>query len=182
MAKENILEGKLILAVDDEMDILSTIEELLEGCTIHKATNHYSAQQYLQSYNYSIVILDIMGVDGFTLLRIAVAKKFPTVIITAHALSPESLEKAIKLGAVSFLPKEALAELKSHLEDVISREGRSAWKEVLEKLQGLFSRRFGADWKEKNEFFKEFEEELKKSTDSEPATRSYAKRNKNLKK
>jgi len=90
-----------------------------------------------------------------------VSRQFPTVMLTAHALSPESLKKSIKLGAVSFLPKEKISELNLFLEDVVLGEGKPVWEKLFDKLGGYFSKRFGPDWKEKDRFFKEFEEKLK---------------------
>jgi hypothetical protein len=104
-----------------------------------------------------------MGVNGFELLKNAVSRGFPTVMLTAHALSPESLKKSIKLGAISFLPKEKISELTSFLEDVITDGGKPVWQKLFDRLGGYFNKRFGPDWKEKDRFFKEFEEELKKS-------------------
>ena len=92
----------------------------------HKASDYVAALQYLLSYTYDIVILDVMGVDGFDILRKSVSRGFPTVMLTAHALSSESLKRSIKLGAVSFLPKEKLLEIQSFLEDVVlSGDSRS---------------------------------------------------------
>jgi DNA-binding NtrC family response regulator len=163
MASESPLKDKIILVVDDEPDVLETVEEELDMCLIHKATDYDTALQYLLSYTYDIVILDIMGVNGFELLKNSVSREFPTVMLTAHALSPESLKKSIKLGAVSFLPKEKISELKTYLEDVVLGEGKSAWNKLFEKMEDFFNKRFGPDWKEKDKFFKEFEQELKKS-------------------
>jgi len=163
MASESPLKDKIILVVDDEPDVLETVEEELEMCLVHKATDYDTALQYLLSYTYDIVILDIMGVNGFELLKNSVSRGFPTVMLTAHALSPESLKKSIKLGAVSFLPKEKISELRSYLEDVVLGEGRSAWTKLFDKMGDFFSKRFGPDWKEKDKFFKEFEQELKES-------------------
>jgi len=161
MAKKSALQDKVILVVDDEPDVLETVEEELDMCLIHKATDYDTALQYLLSYTYDIVILDIMGVNGFELLKTAVSREFPTVMLTAHALSPDSLKNSIKLGAVSFLPKEKLSELTSFLEDVVFGEGKPVWEKLFDKLGGYFSKRFGPDWKEKDRFFKEFEEKLK---------------------
>ena len=107
-----------------------------------------------------IVILDIMGVKGFELLKTAVTRNFPTVILTAHALTPEALKKSIKLGAVFFLPKEQMSELGGFLEDVVLNEGKPAWKRLFDRLSEYFDKKFGPDWKEKDRFFKEFEESL----------------------
>ena len=79
-------------------------------------------------------------------------------MLTAHALNPDSLKKSIKLGAVSFLPKEKLSELGDFLEDVILEGGKPTWKKLFEKLGDFFTRRFGPDWREKDAFFKEFQE------------------------
>lgn len=163
MTSEGPLKNKVILVVDDEPDILETVEEDLDMCIVHKAADYDTALQYLLSYTYDIVILDIMGVNGFELLKSAVTRGFPTVMLTAHALSPESLKTAIKLGAVSFLPKEKISELESFLEDVVVDDGKPVWQKLLDRLAGYFNKRFGPDWKEKDEFFKKFEEELKES-------------------
>ena len=82
-------------------------------------------------------------------------------MLTAHALSPEALKKSIKLGAVSFLPKEKMADLEIFLEDVVLGGGRSVWEKLFGRLGNYFARRFGDDWKEKDAFFKAFETELK---------------------
>jgi CheY-like chemotaxis protein len=157
MTSDHLLENKVILVVDDEPDVLETIEEMLSMCRIHKATDYVTALQYLLSYTYDIVILDIMGVDGFSLLRKSVSRGFPTVMLTAHA---------IKLGAVSFLPKEKMLELESFLEDVVLGGGKSAWAKLFDKMGEFFSKRFGQDWKERDEFFRTFEQELRAGQDA----------------
>jgi CheY-like chemotaxis protein len=162
MNEESILKDKVILVVDDEPDVLETVEEELDMCLVHKATDYDTALQYLLSYTYDIVILDIMGVNGFELLKNSVSRGFPTVMLTAHALSPESLKKSIKLGAVSFLPKEKISELRHFLADVVLGEGKAVWQKLFGKLEGFFNKRFGPDWKERDAFFHEFEESLKK--------------------
>ena len=161
MTSESPLKDKVVLVVDDEPDVLETVAEQLDMCLVHKAGDYDTALQYLLSYTYDIVILDIMGVRGFELLKNAVSRGFPTVMLTAHALSPESLKKSIKLGAVSFLPKEKMSELTSFLEDVVFERGKPVWQKLFDRLGNYFNRRFGPDWKEKDKFFKEFEEEFK---------------------
>ena len=166
MTSESPLKDKVVLVVDDEPDVLETVAEEIDMCLVHKAGDYDTALQYLLSYTYDIVILDIMGVRGFELLKNAVSRGFPTVMLTAHALSPESLKKSIKLGAVSFLPKEKTSELTSFLEDVVLERGKPVWQKLFDRLGNYFNRRFGPDWKEKDKFFREFEEELKKSIEN----------------
>ncbi len=164
MNENNPLKDKLVLVVDDELDILETLEEELDMCLVHKAGDYDTATQYLLSYTYDIVILDIMGVNGFELLKTSVTRGFPTVMLTAYSFSPESLKKSIKLGAVTFLPKEKMSEIRSYLEYVVLGEGKPIWQKIFDELGDFFHKRFGPDWKEKDKFFKDLEEDLKQNT------------------
>jgi DNA-binding NtrC family response regulator len=163
MSTETILKDKAILVVDDEPDILDSITEQLDMCRIYRAKDYEIALQLLAALKFDIVILDVMGVRGFELLKKSVSKGFPTVMLTAHALTPEALKESIQLGAVSFLPKEMMAELDTYLTDVVTGSKKVVWKNLLDKLGDYFERQFGADWKEKDDFFKKFEEELSDS-------------------
>ena len=167
MDTAKILKDKVVLVVDDEPDVLDTIEDLLECCLVTKARDFETARQYLMSFTYDIVILDIMGVDGFELLKISVKRGFPTVMLTAYALTPEVLEQSIRLGAVSFLPKEKMSELDDYLADVVLGGNKPVWDKLFRKLGHLFDKRFGSDWKDRNQFFKVFEETLRKKADTE---------------
>jgi len=141
MTSDSPLKDKTILVVDDEPDVLEIVEEELDMCSIDKASDYDTAIQYIRSYTYDIVILDIMGVNGFELLKASVARRFPTVMLTAHALSPESLKSSIKLGAVSFLPKEEIPQLRTFLEDVVLGGGKPVWEKLFDKLGGFFNNR-----------------------------------------
>ena len=158
-----ILKDKSVLIVDDEPDILDSITEQLDMCRIYRAKDYEIALQLMAGFKFDIVILDVMGVRGFELLKKSVSKGFPTVMLTAHALTPEALKESIQLGAVSFLPKEMMAELDTYLADVITSSRKMVWKNLLEKLGDYFDRQFGADWKAKDDFFRKFEEELSDS-------------------
>ena len=163
MNSEDILKDKVILVVDDEPDIVETVKEVLDMCTVQTAQDYDTAIQYLLSYTYDIVILDIMGVDGFELLKTSVERGFPTVMLTAHALTPEALKKSIKLGAVSFLPKEKMPELEDFLADVVLGGGKPVWEKLFDRVGASFNKIFGPDWKQKDVFFQEFEQALKES-------------------
>lgn len=169
MTTESPLKDKVILVVDDEPDVLETIEEELDMALVHKAGDYDTALQYLLSYTYDVVILDIMGVNGFELLKNAVSRGFPAVMLTAHAVTPDALKKSIKLGAISFLPKEKMSELKEFLEDVVLNGGKPIWLKLFDRFGTYFNKRFGPDWKERDKFFQEFEESLMKSEAEEPS-------------
>jgi DNA-binding response OmpR family regulator len=106
----SLREGKTILAVDDEPDVLDILGEELEDYSVdfERASTYEDAIQKMSSLTYDLALLDIIGVRGFELLEYATQKKIPVVMLTAHALSPQSLKKSIELGARTYLPKDQL--------------------------------------------------------------------------
>lgn len=153
------IKGKHILAVDDEEDILETIQDILDVAVIDTARDYDTALEKIRSNRYDLAILDVMGVNGLQLLEETVARGIPTVMLTAHAINPETLMESIRKGAISYLPKESLAELDSLLEGLLRayEQGEPPWKLLFEKLGGYFDQRFGPGWQEKERsFWKEF--------------------------
>ena len=160
---QSILNSKRILAVDDEPDVLDVLEEEILGyapnCKIEKVTTYQEATSRLESQNYDAVVLDIMGVRGFDLLDQAVKRKFPTAMLTAHSLNPESLKRSIEMGARAYLPKEKMGEIVPFLEDILEEaDGLSGWGGFMNKLESYFAATWGEFWKKSEEkFWKDFE-------------------------
>ena len=165
MSGSNLLNGKRVMAVDDEQDILDTLVDLLPMCELVTASSFEEARELLKSGQFDLAILDIMGVDGYGLLEIASRKNIPAVILTAHAWSPDNLVRSIKEGAVSYLPKEELANITDYLNDVLiaEREGRDPWKSWHDRLPAsYFEKRWGAAWKDTDrQFWETFKAGLK---------------------
>ena len=151
--KDSILNGKRILAVDDEPDVLAVLEEEIQGacsnCQFDRAATYEEAVKLLKSNSYDVVILDIMGVRGFDLLDLAVRRNFRVAMLTAHALSPEALKRSFEMKARAYLPKEKLGEVVPFLEDILKYEYLPGWKRLLEKLKGFFDTKFESDWEKK---------------------------------
>ncbi len=150
---DSMLNGKAILAVDDEPDVLTTLEEEIKGaapnCKFEKATTYDEAAKKLESKHFDVVILDIMGVRGFDLLDLAVKKNLKVAMLTAHALNPEALKRSFEMKARAYLPKEKLGEVVPFLEDVLNYEYLPGWKRLLGKLKGFFDTKFESDWEKK---------------------------------
>jgi len=138
---ESILKGKNILAVDDEEDILETIEDILDEADVDRASDYKSASKKIKENLYDLAVLDIMGVDGLKLLEEAVGRGIPTVMLTAHAINPETLMESIRKGAIAYLPKETLSELDKLLSDLLSahEQGKPPWKLLFDKLGDYFA-------------------------------------------
>jgi len=121
--KESVLKNKMILAVDEELDILSVMEEeILEACPnckIHKTTNYYEAVEKISSRNYDMVILDISAARGLELAQLAVRRRLPVAMLTAHPVSLEALRDSAQIKTRTYLPKEKLGEIVPFLEDVM---------------------------------------------------------------
>ncbi len=166
---ESILNTKRVLAVDDELDILDVLEDEIMGyaptCIIEKATSYDQATQKLESQEYDVVVLDIMGVRGFELLEQSVKRNFPTAMLTAHSLNPESLKRSIEMGARSYLPKEKLGEIVPFLEDILEEaDGLTGWGGLMTKLEAYFVNRWGEFWKKSEEkFWKDFEKKTSRT-------------------
>lgn len=160
MPERRLLDGKKILIVDDEPDVLEVLEELLKMCHVAKASNFEKAEEILESQDFDMAILDIMGVDGYGLLEIANRKKIPAVMLTAHAFNPPNLVRSIKEGAASYIPKEEISRIVDFLNDVLEarKKGENPWGSWQERLpSSYFEKRFGAAWQDADkEFWEQF--------------------------
>lgn len=150
MGETKNLLGKKILIVDDEPDILEALEEFLDMCDVDTAVDFESAKSRLEATDYDAAVLDIMGVNGYELLKIAVSRNIPAVMLTAHALSAENFAKSMKTGADAYVPKEKLSEIAIFVADSIrarkeKKKGPSKW---FARLQPFFDRKFGSGWLE----------------------------------
>jgi DNA-binding NtrC family response regulator len=163
MDPNKLLKGKKVLIVDDEKDILDQLIELLDMCRIDTASSFDEGKMLLESEFYDIAVLDIMGVKGFDLLEIANKHKIPALMLTAHALSEESLKKSAEDGASYYAPKDEIGKIDLFIADVLEakEKNKSPWVKWFERLGGFYDRKFhGTNWREQERKF--WEEKLKK--------------------
>jgi len=155
MSEYEYLEGKRTLIVDDEPDVLDSLEDLLSMCEVTTASNFQDAKESLQTQDFDITVLDIMGVEGYDLLEIANKKGVPAVMLTAHALTPENMVKSYKEGAASYLPKEEMVNIASFLNEILEakEKGTNTWSRWYDRMGSFFEKRFGKDWKKSDEEF-----------------------------
>jgi DNA-binding NtrC family response regulator len=165
--KEELLEGKRILIVDDEPDILDTLEELLYMCDVTKASNFEEATTAMENNHYDLAILDIMGVKGYELLERANDKKIIAVMLTAHALSPENVFKSFREGAASYIPKDEMMNITVYLNDILEakNQNKSFWWRWNDRFSKFFNKKFGPKWEEQYQEYKDFWEDYYKKKD-----------------
>ncbi|UCD81925.1 MAG: response regulator [Desulfobacterales bacterium] len=156
MDPKKIIRGKRVLVVDDEQDVLDALIEHLDICKIDTASSFEEAKQLLEENLYDIAILDIMGVDGFSLLEIAIARGIPALMLTAHALSEDTLKKSADMCASYYVPKEEIHKIEIFVADVIEavEKKKSPWIKCFERLGSFYDERFGGtNWREKEKEF-----------------------------
>jgi DNA-binding NtrC family response regulator len=157
--EESMLQGKKILIADDEPDILSSLEDLLSSSELVKASTFEEAKKQLETQKFDFAILDIMGINGYELLEIAVEKGITAVMLTAHSLSPEDTVKSFQGGAASYVPKDEIGKIAVFLADIIEskKKGNSPRAKWLDRLEGFYNAKFGRDWmKTDDKFWKNF--------------------------
>ena len=162
MDPEKIIAGKRILIVDDEKDVLDSLIASLEICKIDTALSFEEGKRLLEENDYDLAVLDIMGVKGFDLLKIANGRNVPALMLTAHGLSEENLKKSAKDGAAYYAPKDEMKNIEVFVADVIEamEKKKSPWIRWFDRLGSFYDRKFGGtDWREKEKKF--WEERIK---------------------
>lgn len=156
-SKTDMLKGKRILAVDDEPDVLETLEEILSDASLVKAKSFDEALRYLEGEPFDMALLDIMGVNGYKLLETAVKKGVTAVMLTAHAFSPEDTMKSFKGGAAYYVPKDRMSDLPEILATILDakKKGQSTWMPFMGWAEAYYEAKFGPRWEKRRQEFRE---------------------------
>ena len=125
------MTNKRVLIVDDERNVRLTYRAALEteGFDVAEAESGATAVERFAQSTFDVAVLDLRmpEMDGLELLEAMRDKNIttPTVIITAYGDVPNAV-KAMKLGAIDFLPKPVTPdELRKVLNEVIERHERA---------------------------------------------------------
>lgn len=122
-----------VLVVDDEPDIRSLLQEILEdeGYDVSVADTASAAQQAVEEQRPDLVLLDIWmpDMDGVSLLKswkLGGSLSFPVIMISGHG-TVETAVEATRHGAVDFIEKPlSLAKLLLTVERAFAEAGQSA--------------------------------------------------------
>ncbi|MHB9074910.1 MAG: response regulator [Desulfobaccales bacterium] len=128
----------LILAVDDEPDMLTLIKMIIEGYSDHQVTttnNPMEVAELLTKQRFDLIITDLKmpGMDGMELLELA--KKYDkdvlTLMVTAFG-SLESAEEAVAKGAFDYISKPFRKETL-----LIAIDKAMRWREMAQQIKEL---------------------------------------------
>jgi CheY-like chemotaxis protein len=156
---QSMLNNKRILVVDDEPDVLNTLNDEIMAvaprCIIDRATTFEHAVELLICWSYDLVILDIMGVRGFDLLERTTQREcpIPTVMLTSYPYSWDTMKSVQELGVRAYLPKEKLGNIVPYLEEVLSYEYGPIWKRLIMITAGAINRQWGPYWQRPDYIF-----------------------------
>lgn len=155
MDRSNMLDGKKVLIVDDEPDVLDTLEDLLPQCDIVRAADYQEAKAQIENRSFDLAILDIMGVQGYDLLQLCREKNVTAIMLTAYALTPQDVKKSYSDGAASYVPKEEMVNIQLFLADVLEakEKGTNTWGRWYERLAAFCEKKFGRNWKDSDKPF-----------------------------
>ncbi len=152
MNPEKVIKGKRVLVVEDEKDVIDVLIELLDPCKVDAATSFEEGKRLLENNDYDLAILDIMGVQGFDLLRVANERKIPALMLTAHGLSEENLQRSLAEGAAYYAPKDEMMKIATFVADVLEsmEMKKNPWERLVGRLGNFYDKRFGGtDWRKK---------------------------------
>ena len=155
MDPEKVLEGKRILIVDDEKDVIDFLSELLETSVVDRALSYEEAKELLLNNPYDAAVLDIMGVRGYDLLELAKGREIPVLMLTAHALNQDNLKKSFQKGACYYVPKDEMGKVDIYLADILDalEKNKNVWTKWYDRLSSFCDRRFGENWRNEDPEF-----------------------------
>ncbi len=115
-----------ILVIDDEPDITTLIQDILEdeGYQVDVANTGNQGRDLAQRSNYDLLLLDVWlpDIDGISLLKeFLVLPHAPSMVMMSGHATIETAVEATKLGAVDFLEKPlSLARLLATVEHALA--------------------------------------------------------------
>ncbi len=129
---------KLILVIDDEVEIRNIIKEILkdEGYKTLTAASAMEAKKILEKQSPDMVFLDIWmpEQDGISLLNEWSnddTKDFPVIMISGHATIETAIE-ATKLGASDFIEKPiSIEKLLNTTDSIFSKKAENEKEDIL---------------------------------------------------
>jgi DNA-binding NtrC family response regulator len=129
-----------ILAVDDELDMLTLIKMIIEGYSAHHVTttnNPLEVAELLTKERFDLIITDLKmpGMDGMELLELAKKHDKDALILMVTAFgSLESAEEAVAKGAFDYISKPFRKETL-----LLAIDKAMRWREMalqIKELQG----------------------------------------------
>jgi len=138
--KPSTQNGKRILAVDDDPDLLEVLEEEILAAhpdfKVEKVHKFWQAVEKMTCITYDAVILDVTSSYGFKLLQLAQSRHLRVGLLTTYPILPEHPRLPAQMAARAFLPKERLGDVVPFLDTIMDGNNKDVFllKRLLQKL------------------------------------------------
>jgi len=130
-----------ILAVDDELDMLTLLKMMVEGYTDHQVTvtnSPLEAKDILEREQFDVILTDLKmpGLDGMELLEAVKQKDEDALVLVITAFgSLETAEEAMAKGAFDYITKPFRKE-----QILLSIDKAMRWREMVRQNKELRQR------------------------------------------
>jgi len=130
-----------ILAVDDELDMLTMLKMMIEGYTDHQVTatnNPLEAKDILEQEQFDLVLTDLKmpGMDGMELLETVKQRDEDALVLVITAFgSLETAEEAMAKGAFDYITKPFRKE-----QILLAIDKAMRWQEMVRQNKELRQR------------------------------------------
>ncbi|NIP51743.1 MAG: response regulator transcription factor [Gammaproteobacteria bacterium] len=137
---DNILKGKTIVAIDDELETRKLLDIIFRrtGATVLTGANYEAGMALLETENPDVMLVDIMmpQIDGLSMCqRVRQVSDVPIIIVTARD-RPKDIVTGLRAGADDYVVKPFQTEiLVERVKAVLRRNSRSHqpfWEETIE--------------------------------------------------
>lgn len=143
--KKSILNGKWVLSVNDDPDVLKRLEEKIReaapNCHFEKITTYKDAFEHLVFFMYDLLILDNTLPRSRELLDFAVNRPFPVpvAVVTPIPLAPDVLKLTKESGPKVVLSTKKTDGMVPALEYIVWYESLPSSAKFFESIRRFFN-------------------------------------------
>ena len=113
--KKSELKRISVLGLSPKFDLLQTLAGQLTRSFpqswFDKANNYYKGIQYLTSYTYDSIILDVNIFEGYELMVRALDRNVPLLVLVDSDRPPTAIERLIALKARAVIQKNKIYQI-----------------------------------------------------------------------
>jgi DNA-binding NarL/FixJ family response regulator len=139
--KASELELIRVLGLSRDADLLLTVREQIRRfcpiCLFDMADTFENGAQYLASFSYDLVILDLETDRRYELLKRASSHNLPVIALIGCQCDPKTAIHLIMSGVRSFLLKSEIKEIVPAIEQILHIKSMTTWKRTFKKLEEI---------------------------------------------
>ena len=139
--KASALELIRVLGLGQDTDLLLFVKEKIRKscpiCLFDMADTFEIGAQYLASFSYDLVILDLEADRKFELLKRASSHKIPLIVLIEDGCHPKTAIHLMMSGVQTFLPKSEITEIVPAIEQILHIKPMPMWKRTFKRFEEI---------------------------------------------